>query len=236
MAGQARPGERQQMENRDLLVLGASGHTGRRFVEMALARGHRITALVRSMATLPAKQGLRVIVGDVLDPITLQQAAQGMDGVVSCLGIRKQNPSDPWSALISPLDLTTRSAANMVAAMRQNGINRCVAISSAGIGDSWPMVHPELQKLIETSNVAKIFQDLNTMEDVLAQSGLDTLAIRPVAVVDAEETGRATHVDRFDLGAKITTGDIARWMLDAMERPVPFSHRYEMIGTNPLQG
>lgn len=219
------------MTNLNLLVLGASGNTGRRFVEMALARGHQVTALVRPTAQLPGKDGLNIIFGDVLNPQTLRQASHGMDAVVSCLGIRKENPSDPWSRLISPEDFTERSARLALDAMKLNGIKRFVAISSAGIGDSWSSVEPDLQHVIETSNVAKIFLDLNNMEEALTESGLDTLALRPVAVVDGEASGRAGLVDHFNRGSKIMTGDIAKWMLDAVERPKAFCSRHEMIGT-----
>jgi len=84
--------------------------------------------------------------------------------------------------------------------------------------------------VIKTSNIWKVFQDLNKMEDVLAQSGLDTLAIRPVAIFDADETGNARHVHKFEKGSKISTGDIAKWMLEAVEQPKEFTTRYEMIG------
>ena len=85
----------------NLLVLGATGNTGRQFVEMALERGHKIRAIVRKSADLEERNGLEVIQGDVLNPVLLRKAVNGMDAVVSCLGIRKENPSDPWSALLS---------------------------------------------------------------------------------------------------------------------------------------
>jgi uncharacterized protein YbjT (DUF2867 family) len=37
-----------------LFILGATGRTGRALVEQAAARGHRLTALVRTPDTLPA--------------------------------------------------------------------------------------------------------------------------------------------------------------------------------------
>ena len=218
------------MKNLNLLVLGATGNTGRRFVQMALERGHSITAIVRSNASLPNRDGLTVIVGDVLDPKIVTKASTGVHAVVSCLGIRKADASDPWSELISPEDFTERSAISAITAMKLNGISRLVAISSAGIGDSWCSVDPDLQNVIKTSNIWKVFQDLNKMEDVLAQSGLDTLAIRPVAIFDADETGNARHVYKFEKGSKISTGDIAKWMLEAVEQPKEFTTRYEMIG------
>lgn len=214
----------------NILVLGATGNTGRQFVNMALQRGHKITAVVRSIAAINEQSGLTIIQGDVLDPAVLIDASNGMDAIVSCLGIRKKNPSDPWSPLVSPEDFTTRCAVVIVDAMKANGIKRLVVISSAGIGESWETVDIELRKVIQSSSVGKIFLDLNNMEKVLEKSGLDTLAVRPVAVVDGEAKGGTRIVDRFEKTSKIFTGDIALWMLDAVERPAPFAERAEMIG------
>jgi uncharacterized protein YbjT (DUF2867 family) len=215
----------------NLLVLGATGNTGRQFVDMALARGHRIRAIVRSAAGVVERDGLEVIHVDVLNPSELHLAFNNMDAVVSCLGIRKENPSDPWSPLLSPEDFMARSAVCIVDAMKANGIERLVVISSAGVGDSWETVDAELRTVIQGSNVGKIFLDLNNMEEVLANSGLDTLAVRPVALVNGDASGAAQIVDRFEKTSKIFTGDVARWMLDAVERSAPFDQRTEMIGS-----
>jgi uncharacterized protein YbjT (DUF2867 family) len=69
------------------------------------------------------------------------------------------------------------------------------------------------------------------MEKVLESSGLDTLAVRPVALVNGDATGTAKIVDKFEATSKIFTGDVAKWMLDAVERPAPFDKRAEMIGS-----
>jgi len=218
------------MKNMNILVLGATGNTGQKFVDMALERGHRITAIVRSTAGVKERDGLEVIQGNVLNPTVLRDAFSGMDAIVSCLGIRKKNPSDPMTPLLSPEDFTTRSAAAIVDAMKVNGIERLIVISSAGIGDSWKTVYPEMRTAIESSNIGKIFLDLNNMEKVLESSGLDTLAVRPVLLINGEATGKAQIVDKFEKTSKIFTGDVAKWMLDAVERPAPFDQRTEMIG------
>jgi len=218
----------------NILVLGASGNTGRQFVNMALKRGHRVTAIVRSSTSLDARTGLEVIQGDVLDPSVLEQASRGMDAIVSCLGIRKQNPSDPWSPLLSPEDFMERCAIGIVDAMKANGIRRVVTISSAGVGDSWESVDPELREVIQNSSVGKIFLDLRNMEQVLENSALDTLAVRPVALVTGDASGTTHIVDRFEKTSRITTGDVAQWMLDAVERPAAFEQRTEMIGASNL--
>ena len=214
----------------NILVLGATGNTGQQFVNMALERGHRITAIVRSIAGVDERSGLKIIQGDVLNPAVLRHACSGMDAVVSCLGIRKKNPADPWSPLLSPEDFTTRCAVAIVDAMKINGIERLIVISSAGVGDSWETVDSELRKVIQSSSVGKIFLDLKNMEEVLESSKLDTLAVRPVALVNGDASGGPRIVDRFEKTSKILTGDVALWMLDAVERPAPFDQRAEMIG------
>jgi uncharacterized protein YbjT (DUF2867 family) len=48
-----------------LLVLGATGGTGRLIVSQALTRGHEVTALVRSPEKAGDLKGATVVVGDV---------------------------------------------------------------------------------------------------------------------------------------------------------------------------
>ena len=78
----------------NILVLGATGNTGRRFVDMAIKRGHRIKAVVPSTAAIEPSDGLEVVQGDILDPSILRDQIVGTDAVVSCLGIRKKDPAD----------------------------------------------------------------------------------------------------------------------------------------------
>ena len=218
------------MRTMNILVLGATGNTGRQFVDMALERGHRIKAIVRSSGGLGDRKGLEIIQGDVLDPSVLKQASRGMDAIVSCLGIRKKEPSDPWSPLLSPEDFTERCAIGIVDAMKANSIERAVVISSAGVGNSWEAVDADMRDVIQSSSVGTIFRDLGNMEQVLEASGLDTLAVRPVALVNGAASGSAQIVDRFEKTSKISTGDVAQWMLDAVGRPDSFEQRTEMIG------
>ena len=69
-----------------ILILGATGPTGRLIVAQALARGYDVTALVRSPEKLSDLQGAKLIVGDARDESTLRQALEGRDAVISALG------------------------------------------------------------------------------------------------------------------------------------------------------
>lgn len=75
-----------------VLLLGATGRTGRRVLEQLLGRGARVRVIVRSRERLPAgaaeTPGLAVIEADLLSlgDEELQRHVRGCDAVVSCLG------------------------------------------------------------------------------------------------------------------------------------------------------
>jgi nucleoside-diphosphate-sugar epimerase len=63
-----------------ILVTGATGKVGSRFVPRLIAKGYDVTILVRDAAK--ALPGAKVIVGDLYDPNTLPPAVAGMDAVI----------------------------------------------------------------------------------------------------------------------------------------------------------
>src|SRR5713226_5194829 len=71
----------------NLVVLGATGGTGRLVVEQALAAGHTVTALVRSPEKLTLRNpNLHVIAGQATDPSAVSRALDGADALISTLG------------------------------------------------------------------------------------------------------------------------------------------------------
>ena len=63
-----------------ILVTGATGKVGSRFVPRLIAKGYEVTILVRDAAK--AIPGAKVVVGDLYDPNTLPPAVAGMDAVI----------------------------------------------------------------------------------------------------------------------------------------------------------
>jgi len=217
------------MEYKNLLILGASGECGKWAVSIAKERGHTVTVLVRSITNYEKLQGVKIIEGDVLDESALGQVMKGQDAVISCLGIRRKNPSNPWSALASSPDFTKRSAENIVTTMNKYGVRRLVAISAAGVGDSRTKVNPITRFVIRISNIAVTYRDLWDMEEVYRSSSIDSLVVRPVTLV-SDGSNQARILDRYKLDSQIAKRDVADWMIDAVERPEPFVNPTEMIG------
>ena len=75
-----------------IVVIGATGATGRLLVEQLLQRGESVTAIVRSIEALPASvlqhKNLQIIQASVLDlsDKELQDIVKDCDAVASCLG------------------------------------------------------------------------------------------------------------------------------------------------------
>ncbi|WP_412552618.1 NAD(P)H-binding protein [Shimia sp. MIT1388] len=114
--------------------------------------------------------------------------------------------------------------------MKRHGVRRIIVVSAAGGGDSREVSAPEIMDIVDQSNVAVSFNDLANMEDVLLRSGLDTLSLRPVTLVDGGPSDSAQRVERYEATLQISKGSVASLMLEALKRPVPFAHKTEIVG------
>jgi len=194
-----------------IVVLGASGGTGRPLVEQALAAGHAVTAFVRDAATAPA--GARVVAGDVLDAAAVDAAVAGHDVIVSALGHRRRT-RNPWARDLSPPDLMTRATPHLIGAARRHGITRLLFVGVHGCGDSRARTSFVYRYLVERTTIGIALRDFNVMEAQLAASGLDWLVARPVSLVDGAASGRCrVRDDRIGSFATIRRADVAAFML-----------------------
>lgn len=114
-----------------ILVLGATGATGRLIVGKAVAEGYKVVALVRSKAKAADLAGAELIEGDARDPAALTRAIAGCDAVVSSLG----TAMSPFKE-VTLLSTATRA---LVGVMEKQNIPRLVCITGLGAGDSRAM-------------------------------------------------------------------------------------------------
>ena len=74
-----------------VLVIGATGGTGRETVRQAVERGHAVTAFVRDPAKLETFEGrVKVVTGSLPGNVeALAQATQEQEAVISALGVER---------------------------------------------------------------------------------------------------------------------------------------------------
>lgn len=191
-----------------VLVLAATGGTGRLIVKQALARGHEVHALVRSPEKASGLEGATITVGDASDERALRNALRGMDAVISALG----TPASPLRE-VTALSTATRA---LVGAMRAEGVQRLVCITGMGAGDSAGHGGFFFDRLIFPALLRKVYADKNRQEAIVRDSGLDWVLVRP-SVLNDKASGPAiralTDLSGFH-GGTIARADAASFVLD----------------------
>lgn len=200
-----------------ILVLGASGGVGRHLVRLACDENHVVTALVRRADGVDSRA--HVEIDDVLRPGCFEQHLRDHDVVLSALGIKRASPANPWSSLTSPPDFSSRTAASLVAAMRQHGIARAYSVSAAGVAESAARMNFLMKFLVAKSSIGIAYRDLAAMERAFATSGLDWCCPRPTRLTSGPLTRRVKIIHNFPLSAGISRADVAWWMLKHAAQP-----------------
>ncbi|RUX98046.1 MULTISPECIES: SDR family oxidoreductase [unclassified Mesorhizobium] len=205
-----------------ILVLGATGPTGRLIVSQALARGYEVTALVRSPEKAAEMKGVRLVVGDARDQKTLSEAVTGQDAVISALG----TPASPFNK-VTLLSTATRA---LVKAMKTEHISRLITITGMGAGDSAGHGGFLFDNVIFPLLLRNVYADKNRQEAVIRESDLDWTIIRPSVL--NKKAGRAnvrTLTDLSDFhGGTISREDVAKFVLDQVHSDA-WRHRSPLI-------
>ena len=187
-----------------LFVLGATGGTGRAFVDGALAHGHRVTAFVRSPEKVGRKHDrLEVIAGDVRDERALAAALPGHDAVLSAVGPRKRGK----------FTLIGDTARATLAAMAQAHVPRLVVVSAALLYPGGGLFYRILARLLRDN-----MRDTAEMERLVTAASASWTIVRPPRLLDGKG-GRAVRVAETGppVGMVIDRSDLGRFLLDVVE-------------------
>jgi len=196
-----------------LLVVGASGGTGRLLVGQALDAGHQVTAFVRDPTRLPlAHASLRLVIGDVMRPESLAPAVPGHDAIFCALGAKPEGADAHRGQPGVPVcSVGTR---HLIGAMQSAGVQRLVVESSAPCGESagtgrWPA--PWVVRTV----LREVMADKEIQEAAVRASGLDWTILRPVKMNDGPRTDRVQVGAgvRWGLTSKVSRADVAAVML-----------------------
>jgi len=195
-----------------IAVFGASGRTGRPFVEQALAAGHAVCALARDPAKLAMKHPLlAVMAGNALYRDAVAKTIVDCDAVCSMLG----------PAPHSPPDIVSLATGHIIEAMQQRGVKRLVVMSSMGVGTSRKQV-PFSYKLacLVIPILRRTMADLERTESRVMQSGLDWTIVRAAGLRDGAATGRYVFGTDPELKAGyVSRADVAAFLLRELAEP-----------------
>ncbi len=194
-----------------LLVVGATGGTGRQAVEQALERGHYVTAFVRDPAKLILQHpNLTVLTGDVLKPDTILPAVRRQNAVFCSLGGR-----------IGQQDhAVAEGTKNLIVAMHQADVRRLLVVSSLGVGSSYAEASLPSKLFIKTFLSGPIAEK-EIQEQAVRESGLDWIIARPTSLTNDPATGQYKAEEHLKFSAfampRISRADVAAFLLDQLD-------------------
>jgi putative NADH-flavin reductase len=203
-----------------LLILGATGPTGRHVVDLALRSGDSVTAFVRNPAALgDLAERVTPVVGDATSQRDISTAAVGLDAIVSALGRGNSVRAD---------GLFTRSSAAVIGAARESGVSRLVWLSSFGVGHTYQWASAA-QKAIYRTITRAIYADKEIADERIRDSDLDWTIVLPTRLTHGPALGAYSVGDRLPMKGNpaISRADVA----DFMHRAV---HSDEWVRRSPV--
>jgi putative NADH-flavin reductase len=195
-------------------VFGASGSTGRLLTERCLAAGYTVSALVRTPESFPFRDRVRVVAGNAFDPAAVRATIEGADVVLSALGARSLRRED----------VLERAVPLIVAAMKELGVRRIVALGSAGAETTSLDKQPAwrrwiVQKIVYNTLLRWPVASQIAQWKTLSASGLDWTMVMPPMLLNTAARGHL-RVDGEALprnGSMISRVDVADFMMAQVE-------------------
>ncbi|WP_033337838.1 NAD(P)-dependent oxidoreductase [Catenuloplanes japonicus] len=194
-----------------IVVLGATGATGRHVVRHALDRGHDVIALARDPETLSGLRAARLEVrkADVHTPVSVVDAAADADGVISALGFSRGGPRN-----------TLSTGARAVADAKRP---RVVWLGSFGVGASRRFssgLHERIQRLVLGADG---YDDKILADSII--EGPDVTIVHPVSLTNGPLTeARVVPLETLDrrwrvMPPSISRAAVAAAMVSELENP-----------------
>jgi putative NADH-flavin reductase len=194
-----------------VVIFGAHGATGRLVVDQALSAGHDVVAVTRRPDEFPTTHAnLEVARADVLDARGVDRVVDGVDVVLSALGV-------PFTR--KPIDVYSEGTRNIATAMSRHGVKRIVVVSSSATephhhADGGFLLNRVLQPLVTATIGKTTYQDMRLMEALLRESDLDWTIMRPSGLFDAETVSNYELYEDQAPGIFTSRADLAASMLE----------------------
>ncbi len=160
-----------------VLVIGATGGTGRHAVRLLLERGHEVTVWVRTPSAVgTSSDRLRVLPGEARDAASIDRAVDGQDAVLVAFGARSLKKDDVQEVFMR----------HLLAAMEKHGVRRVVNLSAWGLNNDRAVTSSRFFTYFFRPVVLRhIWADKERSEALLTASGLDYVNVQPGRLLNA---------------------------------------------------
>jgi uncharacterized protein YbjT (DUF2867 family) len=144
---------------KNILVAGATGYLGKYIVENLVNRGMNTTALIRKASKFSQSSlSVTVLRSEVTEPATLENCCDGMDTIISTIGITRQVDG------LAYMDVDYQANLNLLTEAKRSNVKKFIYVSA---------LHGDKLKSL------KIFEAKERFVTELKASGIDYCIIRP---------------------------------------------------------
>ncbi|MGF1510318.1 MAG: NAD(P)-dependent oxidoreductase [Myxococcota bacterium] len=202
-----------------LSLFGGSRGIGQAFLHQAVQGGHAVRVLVRDPSRLQAslesmtqaaRSRVQLVAGDVLDPSAVRETMRGSHAAVCALGAPARDRSR----------IRSRGTTRILEAMEEAGLDRLVAVTVFGAGESRTQLPFWIRYLLFPLFLREAIADHEEQEAILKRSTCRWTAVRPPNLTDGPATGDYARgfSESSNLTMTISRADVAAFMLHVLEK------------------
>ena len=201
-----------------ILLLGATGRTGKIVLELALEKGHQVTCLARKTERIEKRKGLTIFEGNPTNEIDLKKAIAACDSVVNVLNISRKSDF-PWASLRTPKTLISDTMDSLVRISDNKNLKRIVICSAWGVAETRKDIPKWFKWFIDNSNIGMAYKDHERQEKKITESKLNWTIVRPVGLSNSrkEETVKETFANHPKPTILISRQSLAKYLVESLE-------------------
>mgnify|MGYP003636899402 CR=1 FL=1 len=201
-----------------ILILGATGRTGKWILAEALEQGYKVNCLVRKPEEINQNHSaLKIYKGSPESISELESALKGCDAIISALNISRKSDF-PWSKLRTPKTFLSDVMKNIITLSTKIKIDRIVVCSAWGVADTEKEIPLWFNWFIKNSNIGVAYKDHERQENLLKSSTLNWTIVRPSGLVDLSKSQTIIESYNNEPKPKITISrkSVAEFMVQTL--------------------
>ncbi len=212
-----------------ILILGATGRTGKLILEESLTQGYEVHCLVRDPKKVKDNHDhLKIFKGSPERISDLENALKGCDGILSALNISRESDF-PWSKLRTPPTFLSQVMNNVITLAEKEGVQRLVVCSAWGVAETEQDTPFWFNWFIKNSNIGVAYKDHERQENLLKRSHLKWTIVRPSGLTNFKNKKDVITSYNNHPKPKLTISrkNVAKFMVSTLENK-------DFIGRTPV--
>lgn len=202
-----------------ILLLGATGRTGKLVLQKALENGHQVNCLSRKTERIAEQNGLTVWEGDPTREADLLKASEACEAIISVLNISRKSDF-PWASLRTPETFLSDVMKLLVSVAEKRNIKRMAVCSAWGVAETRNDIPKWFKWFIDHSNIGIAYKDHERQEQIITESNLDWTIVRPVGLSNSRriERIRETFDSNPTPNLLISRHSVAQYLVESLEQ------------------